>query len=581
MTTNVENKNTGVRYQPDEKPPLALSSGLGIQLAVLCISGVVLTPAIVVQAAGGAESYLTWAVFGAVLVSGISTVVQAYRIGYIGAGYVLAMGTSGAFIAVCVTAIAEGGPAMLATLVIISSLFQFMLAWRLSMFRRILTPAVSGTVIMLIPVTVMPIVFSMLTQVPSNAPEHSAAVSATVTALVICAIALKAKGILRLWAPVIGILIGTAVASFYGLYDFQKISDASWIGIPDGQWPGFDLSFGPVFWGLLPAFIFVTLVGAIETVGDGVAIQRVSWRTPRAIDFRAVQGAVGADGLGNFLSGLMGTVPNTTYSTSISVTAMTGVGARRVGIALGITFVLVAFFPKALAVVLAIPGPVAAAYITVLLALLFVVGMRVVIQDGTDYRKALVVGMAFWVGVGFQNGLIFPELVHGFAGGILENGMTAGGLTAILLTGFMELTASRRRRLNVPFGLSKLPEIRNFLSESAKKYRWDSAVEARLVAVAEEALLTLLNRDEQSQDEAAKRHLLLTIQKEGSDAVMEVVVAPGDTNLEDRMAHLGEHADEVSVEKEISLRILRHYASSVHHQQYHDTDIITITVDVP
>ena len=62
---------------------------------------------------------------------------------------------------------------------------------------------------------------------------------------------------------------------------------------------------------------------------------------------------------------------------------------------------------------------------------------------------------------------------------------------------------------------------------------------------------------------------------------MEVVVAPGDTNLEDRMAHLGEHADEVSVEKEISLRILRHYASSVHHQQYHDTDIITITVDVP
>ena len=581
MTTNVENKNTGVRYQPDEKPPLALSSGLGIQLAVLCISGVVLTPAIVVQAAGGAESYLTWAVFGAVLVSGISTVVQAYRIGYIGAGYVLAMGTSGAFIAVCVTAIAEGGPAMLATLVIISSLFQFMLAWRLSMFRRILTPAVSGTVIMLIPVTVMPIVFSMLTQVPSNAPEHSAAVSATVTALVICAIALKAKGILRLWAPVIGILIGTAVASFYGLYDFQKISDASWIGIPDGQWPGFDLSFGPVFWGLLPAFIFVTLVGAIETVGDGVAIQRVSWRTPRAIDFRAVQGAVGADGLGNFLSGLMGTVPNTTYSTSISVTAMTGVGARRVGIALGITFVLVAFFPKALAVVLAIPGPVAAAYITVLLALLFVVGMRVVIQDGTDYRKALVVGMAFWVGVGFQNGLIFPELVHGFAGGILENGMTAGGLTAILLTGFMELTASRRRRLNVPFGLSKLPEIRNFLSESAKKYRWDSAVEARLVAVAEEALLTLLNRDEQSQDEAVKRHLLLTIQKEGSDAVMEVVVAPGDTNLEDRMAHLGEHADEVSVEKEISLRILRHYASSVHHQQYHDTDIITITVDVP
>ena len=97
-------------------------------------------------------------------------------------------------------------------------------------------------------------------------------------------------------------------------------------------WPGFDLNFGPVFWTLLPAFVFVTLVGAIETIGDAVAIQNVSWRRPRAVDFRAVQGAVTADGMGNLLSGLMGTVPNTTYSTSVSMTELTGVGARTVGI---------------------------------------------------------------------------------------------------------------------------------------------------------------------------------------------------------------------------------------------------------
>ena len=80
------------------------------------------------------------------------------------------MGTSGAFIAVCVAAIAEGGPAMLATLVVISSLFQFALSARLSLFRRILTPAVAGTVLMLIAVTVMPIVFGMLKDVPDGDP---------------------------------------------------------------------------------------------------------------------------------------------------------------------------------------------------------------------------------------------------------------------------------------------------------------------------------------------------------------------------------------------------------------------------
>ena len=104
------------------------------------------------------------------MISGVTTILQAVRFGRIGAGYVLLMGTSGAFIAVCIAALAEGGPAMLATLVVISSLFQFALSARLSLFRRILTPTVAGTVIMLIPVTVMPIIFGLLKEVPAGSP---------------------------------------------------------------------------------------------------------------------------------------------------------------------------------------------------------------------------------------------------------------------------------------------------------------------------------------------------------------------------------------------------------------------------
>ena len=582
MTTGGSERPGGVRYEPNERPPPLLAGGLGVQLAVLCIAGVALTPAIVVRAAGGEESYLSWAVFGAVLVSGITSVIQAVRVGRIGAGYVLVMGTSGAFIAICVAAIAQGGPAMLATLVVISSLFQFLLAWRLSLLRRILTPTVAGTVIMLIPVTVMPIVFGMLSQVPADTPALAAPLSALVTALAISGISLKATGVLRLWAPVIGIVAGCGVAGYFGLYDVGSIAAASWVGLPQGGWPGFDLDFGPVFWGLLPAFVFVTLVGAIETVGDGVAIQRVSWRKPRAVDFRAVQGAVGADGLGNLFSGLIGTVPNTTYSTSVSVTALTGVGARSVGVALGVSFVVVAFIPKALAVVLAIPGPVAAAYITVLLGLLFVVGMRIIVQDGIDYRKGLIAGVSFWIGVGFQNGVIFPEHVSGIAGGLLENGMTAGGMTAILLTLFVELTAPRRRRIQTPFEVASLPRIREFLQSFAARSGWGEAMAHRLDAAAEEAILTLLRHDEEDEEEAgearSKRRLLLTAHKEAGGAVLEFIAAPGEENLEDRIAVIGEGSNDAP-EREVSLRLLRHLASSVHHQQYHDTDIVTIRVD--
>ena len=587
----------GIRYQVDESPPKALAFGLGLQLAILAIAGIVLTPVIVIRAAGGDESYLSWAVFAAVAVSGLTTVLQAVRLGRIGAGYVLMMGTSGAFIAVCVTAIAQGGPAMLATLVVVSSLFQFALSARLSLLRRILTPTVAGTVIMLIAVTVMPIVFDMLTQVPAGAPAVAAPVCAVATALVIIGIALKARGALRLWAPVVGVVVGSLVAGYFGIYDTGRIAEAAWIGFPRVGWPGFDLDFGPVFWGLLPAFVFVTLVGAIETLGDSVAIQRVSWRRPRAVDFRAVQGAVAADGVGNLLSGLAGTVPNTTYSTTISVTELTGVAARSVGVAVGAVFLAAAFLPKALAAILAIPGPVAAAYVTVLLAMLFVLGMTVVVQDGIDYRKALVAGVSFWIGVGFQHGLIFPDFVAGVAGGLLQNGMTAGGLAAILMTVFLELTAPRRQRFEANLDVSVLPGLREFLGGFADRSGWDEEMARRLDAAGEETLLILLAAVEGGDEVSgagdpavpgdgagqapAGRRLLLVAHKEGDGAVLEFVAAAGRENLQDRIALLGERSAGAPVEREVSLRLLRHVASSVHHQQYHDTDIVTVRVDAP
>ena len=573
-------RRASVRYQPDENPPTVLAFGLGLQLAILCISGIVLTPAIVARAAGGTEAFLSWIVFAAVAVSGVTTILQAARVGRVGAGYTLAMGPSGAFIAICITAIAEGGPAMLATLVILSSFFQFALSARLSLFRRVLTPAVAGTVIMLVPVTVMPIIFGLLTSVPEGTPTSAAALSAGATLLTIGGIALKATGILRLWAPVIGVAIGSVVAGFFGLYEVGRIAEASWLGFPEAGWPGYDFSFGPVFWTLVPAFVFVTLVGAVETVGDSVAIQRVAWRRPRAVDFRAVQGTVAADGVGNLLSGLLGTVPNTTYSTSVSVAELTGVGARRVGVALGVVFLGLAFLPKALAIILAIPGPVAGAYIGVLLSLLFVVGMKVAIQDGIDYRTGLIVGISFWIGVGLQNGWIYPEYVSEFAGGLLSNGITAGGLVAIFMTLFMELTKPRRHQIEVSLDVSVLPKIEEFLQKFASSHDWKSAMTDRLYAVTEETLLTLREQEDGAAG-ADGRRLLLTARREDDEAVLEFVAATGEKNLQDRIALLGKQSISSSVEREVSLRLLRHLASSVYHQQYHDTDIVTVRVEVP
>ena len=543
---------------------------------MIVLAGVVLTPAIVIRAAGQSETYLSWAIFTAVVISGVSSILQAVRIGRVGAGHVLIMGTSGAFIAVCVTALMEGGPALLATLIVASSLFQFGLAARLSLLRRIITPVVSGTVIALIAVTIMPVVFRMLTDVPDGTPASAAPACATVTVGVIAALALRASGAWRLWAPMIGIGAGCIVGFPFGLYDVDLVLEAAWVGLPTNAWPGFDVQFDARFWMLLPAFVFVTLVGAIETIGDAVAIQRVSWRTPRAVDFRTVQGAVNADGLGNLLSGLAGTVPNTTYSSSIPLAELTGVGARRVGVYLGIVFLMLAFLPKVTAVLLAVPGPVVAAYVMVMLALLFMQGMKLVVQDGMDYRKALIAGLAFWIGLGFQNNMIFAEQLGETWGGLLGNGMTAGGLVAIVLTAFLELTGPRRRRIDVELNVAVLPKLEAFLRAFAAGLGWNAESTERLCSAGEETLLSLIRREDEAT--GGKRCLHVTARSDHGAAELEFIAAIGEQNLEDLMVLL-DGQPETPGERELSLRLLRHFASSVRHQQYHDVDVVTIRVE--
>ena len=578
MESSTPNHDQDVRYEPDERPPLPLTLGLGLQYAVLTVTGVVLTPAILIGAVGGGEAYLSWVVFSALVVSGASTVIQVARVGRVGSGYLLLMGTGSAFLAICLAALERGGGGLLASLIIVSCLFQFVLAAKLSLFRRIFTPTVAGTVLLLIPVTLSGIILRKLTDVPADASPAAAPVTAAVTLGVIAAISVRGTGAWKLWAAAAGVAAGSVVGGvLFGIYDTERVLEAAWIGLPALAWPGIDLGFGPDFWALLPAFVMLTLVGAMDTIGDCIAIQRISWRRPRAIDFQSIQGALAADGLGNLLSGLMGTMPNTTYVHSIAVADLTRVTARVVGICVGIVFVVLAFLPKLVAVIVAMPGPVAAAYYVAIVASLFVLGVRVLMHDGLDHRKGVAVGLAFWLGIAFELDWIFPEYLQGGWGELLANGLTVGGLTVIVLTQFVELTGPRARRLKTELALENFPEIDAFLSDFAARGKRGPELTDRLRAVGEELLLTLTRPAGEGETES-RRHLLLVARDDGDAVELEFAATTDDANLEDQLALLGERAAGPRVEEEVSLRLLRHYASAVRHQQFHDTDVVTVRV---
>jgi NCS2 family nucleobase:cation symporter-2/xanthine permease XanP len=563
----------------DESPPHLLAVGLGAQVVVLILAGIVLAPMVVLRAAGAEARSVAWAVFAALLVSGLTTMVQARPLGRFGAGYILFMGTSGAFIAAAISAVADGGLPLLMTLVAVSSLFQFYFAGRLSALRRIVTPAVGGTVIMLIAVSVFPIAFDLLGKLPDPARNHplAAPVSAAMTFAVMIGLALFGGRAVRLWAPIIGVLAGCVTAGWFGIMDLSQVMTLPWIGLPQGSWPGFDLSFDARFWALLPAFVIVTIIGAIETYGDGIAIQRVSHRGDRAVDFRSVQGAVYADGLGNLLAGIAGTLPNTTYSTSISVVDITGVASSRVALYGGAILALLAFSPKLAGLVLAVPDPVAGAYIILLLILLFGHGIRLVAEDGLSDENLLVAGTAFWLGSGFQNQQIFQELLPAWAKTLLNNGMTAGGLVAVGLMGVLAAVRGRSRdRISVALDVQSVRAAHEFIDRFAVRLGWDRSAVRRLQLVTEEAILYLISR-QGAEDLVPGKTISLTARYLDDVVELEIVAGPQRANMEDLLRLL--RTDGVPVEDDLSLRLLRSLALDVVHQQYHGLDCLIIRVD--
>ena len=121
------------------------------------------------------------------------------------------------------------------------------------------------------------------------------------------------------------------------------------------------------------------------------------------------------------------------------------------------------------------------------------------------------------------------------------------------------------------------------MNDFAAQRAWNEGTRARLEAVAEEALLVLMQQTSASGEEAPKR-LRVAATARGSTVEVEFASGPtGAENLEDRIALLADPESDMSeleIERDVSLRLLRHYATTVNHRQYNEAEIITAVVTV-
>ena len=226
-------REEGVRYEPEDRPPGGVLIGLGLQATLLQVGFLVFIPVAVFRAGGLDGPDLAWPVFAALAAGGLSTVLQAMKLGRFGARRLQLMASSAAFAAVSVAALDAGGPPLLATLIAVCAPCQMLLAFRLSWLHRILTPTIAGTVTMLVAVGVMTVALSLLGDVPEGAPAVAAPLSFAVALAVIVVIALRGSSALRPWAPLIGVGAGSLASAAVGLHDLEPVRSAAWMGLPE------------------------------------------------------------------------------------------------------------------------------------------------------------------------------------------------------------------------------------------------------------------------------------------------------------------------------------------------------------
>jgi len=160
---------------------------------------------------------------------------------------------------------------------------------------------------------------------------------------------------------------------------------------------------------------------------------------------------------------------------------------------------------------------------------------------------------------------------------LLGNGITVGTATAIALTAFLEWTSPRRQRLEVRLDIADLPRIDGFLQNVAAKMGWDAAATGRLRSAGEETLASLLQPGEEFP-EGERPRLIVAARPKAEAVELEFLAVFDEENLEDRLAYLNAQT-ETFEERELSFRLLRHYASAVRHQKYHGLDIVTVRVN--
>ena len=403
---------------------------LGLQHLLAMYSGAVAVPLLIGTALKFNSEQMTYLVSIDIFMCGLATMIQLFRNKYFGIGLPVVLGCA-------IQAVAPlemiGQKFSINTMygaIIVAGIFVFLVAGWFSKIKKLFPPVVTGTLITVIGLTLIPVAVQNMGGGSAQAKDFGDAknlIAAFLTILIIVAIEVWTQGFLRSISVLIGLIAGTVIASFMGLVSLKPVMQASWFHLPQLFYFGV-----PEFeWSSCLTMIIIALVSMVESTGVFFAIGDLLHKDITEDDLRR---GYRAEGLAQVFGGLFNTFPYTTFSQNVGLLQLSGIKTKRpIYWAAGLLMAM-GLLPKIGALVTIIPDSVLGGAMLVMFTMIAVQGIRMLTKvDFENNRNILVAAISIGLGLGvtaypqiFQD---LPQTIQLFWG----NGIVVASICATLL----------------------------------------------------------------------------------------------------------------------------------------------------
>ena len=418
----------------DEVLPAGKLAVYGFQHVLAFYAGAVIVPILLAGAIGLSERDLIHLINADLFTCGIASIIQSVGFWKVGVRLPLLQGVTFTAVSpmIAIALAAGGGTQGLLVIygsVIVAGLATFLIAPVFGKLIRFFPPVVTGSVITIIGIALLPVAALDAVGGGSNTqpgdPRNLAYALGTLAVIVL--IQRIFRGFMATVAVLIGLVLGTLVAWGLGDAHFDSVGDSSWFGVTTPFWFGWpQFSAAAII-----SMIVVMLITAVETTGDVFATGEI---VDKRVGSEDVARALRADGLATTIGGVLNSFPYTCFAENVGLVRLTRVKSRYVVAAAGVIMILIGLVPKAGAIVAGIPHPVLGGAALAMFATVAVVGFQTLSRvDFNDHRNVVIVassvGLAMLVTAQPDVAKAVPE----WAQIIFGSGITLGSITAILL----------------------------------------------------------------------------------------------------------------------------------------------------